>query len=134
MKLNPAIPKVMKYIALGVLIGDALMIAVFALLKKLDYTVFLGTLLGSVGAVLNFFVMCVRAQKAMENPERARLIIQRSYTMRMLAVVAVMVLGVAVSCFHAVAVILPFLFPSITIKVMQMRGFFESDQKGGEET
>jgi len=132
MKLSPAIIKETKHIALGVLIGDAVMIAVFAVLGRLDYTVILGALLGSAGAVLNFFTMGVRAQKAMEDPDRARIIIQRSYTTRMLAMVAVMALGVAAPCFHTVAVVLPFLFPSITIKVMQLLGFFQSEQKGGE--
>ena len=132
MKLSPAIMKETKHIAVGVLLGDAVMIAVFAILRKLDYTVFLGTLLGSAAAVLNFFVMGVRAQKAMADPDRARLIIQRSYTTRMLGMVAVMALGVAAPCFHTVAVIVPFLFPSITIKAMQVLGLFKSEQKGGE--
>ena len=132
MKLSPAILKETKHIALGVLVGDVVMIAVFTILKKLDYTVFLGALLGSAAAVLNFFVMGVRAQKAMEDPDRARIIIQRSYTTRMLCMVAVMALGVAAPCFHTVAVVLPFLFPSVAIKVMQLLGFFKSEQKGGE--
>lgn len=134
MKLSPAIIKETKHIAAGVLIGDVVMIAVFAVLKRLDYTVFLGALLGTAAAVLNFFVMGVRAQKAMEDPDRARFIIQRSYTVRMLGMVAVMALGVIADCFHVVAVVLPLLFPSITIKMMQLLGFFKSEQKGGESS
>jgi len=132
MKLSPAIIKETKHIALGVLLGDVVMIAVFAILKRLDYTVFLGALLGSAATIMNFFIMGVRAQKAMEDPDRARVIIQRSYSTRMLFMVAVMALGVIAPCFHVVAVVLPFLFPSITIKMMQLLGFFKSDQKGGE--
>jgi len=133
MKLSPAIIKETKHIGLGILIGDILMIAVFALLKKLDYTVFLGALLGSAAAVLNFFLMGVRAQKAMADPDRARVIIQRSYTTRMLFMVAVMAVGVAAPCFHVVAVVLPFLFPSITIKMMHVLGMFKTEEKGGEK-
>ena len=132
MKLSPAIAKETKHITAGILIGDAVMIAVFAILKRLDYTVFLGALLGSAAAVLNFFLMCVRAQRAMADPDRARIIIQRSYTTRMLSMVAVMAVGVLAPCFHVVAVVLPFLFPSITIKMMQVLGLFQSEQKGGE--
>lgn len=132
MKLSPAIIKETKHIALGVLIGDILMIAVFALLKKLDYTVFLGALLGSLAAVLNFLVLGIRAQKAMADPDRARIIIQRSYTTRMLFMVAVLAVGVLVPCFHVVAVALPFLFPSITIKMMHVLGMFKTEEKGGE--
>lgn len=133
MKLSPAIIKETKHIALGILIGDVVMIAVFALLKRLDYTVFLGALLGSAAAILNFFTMCIRAQRAMEDPDRARIIIQRSYTTRMLLMVAVMALGVIAPCFHVVAVVLPFLFPSITIKMMQLLGLFKTEEKGGEK-
>ena len=132
MKLSPAIIKETKHIALGVLLGDVVMIAVFAILKRLDYTVFLGALLGSAATIMNFFIMGVRAQKAMADPDRARVIIQRSYSTRMLFMVAVMAVGVIAPCFHVVAVVLPFLFPSITIKMMQLLGFFKSDQKGGE--
>ena len=133
MKLSPAILKETKHIAIGVLIGDVLMLAVFALLKRLDYTVILGALLGSAAAVLNFFVMGVRAQRAMADPDRARIIIQRSYTTRMLLMVAVMALGVAAPCFHVVAVVIPFLLPSITIKMMHVLGLFKPDGKGGEK-
>ena len=132
MKLSPAIIKETKHIALGVLIGDVAMIAVFALLKKLDYTVFLGALLGSAASILNFFLMGVRAQKAMADPDRAAMIIRRSYTARMLFMVAVMAVGVLAPFFHTVATVLPFLFPSITIKVMQLMGMFQSREKGGE--
>ena len=134
MKLSPAIIKETKHITIGVLLGDVLMIAVFALLKKLDYTVFLGAFLGTAAAILNFFAMGVRAQKAMADPDRAAMIIRRSYTVRMLFMVAVMAAGVAAPCFHVVAVVLPFLFPSITIKMMQLLGVFKPKEKGGKDT
>jgi len=40
---------------------------------------------------------------------------QRSYSMRMLLVVIVGVIGLKVSCFHPVAVLVPFLFPRVVI-------------------
>lgn len=133
MKLSPAIWKETKHILVGTLMGDAIMLVVFALLKHLDYTVFLGAALGSVTVVVNFFLMGVRAQKAMEDPDRARLIIQKSYTTRMLLMVAVMAVGVMVDCFHTVAVIIPFLFPGLTIKLMQILTHTRSGEKGGEK-
>ena len=120
MKLSPAIIKETKHIAVGVLIGDAVMIAVFALLKRLDYTVFLGAALGSIAVIVNFLLLGIRAQRAMEDPDRARVIIQRSYTFRMLLMVAVMAIGVIAPCFHTVAVVIPFLLQSVTIFVMQL--------------
>ena len=131
MKLSPAIIKETKHIAVGVLIGDAVMIAVFALLKRLDYTVFLGAALGSIAVIVNFLVLGIRAQRAMEDPDRARVIIQRSYTFRMLLMVAVMAIGVIAPCFHTVAVVIPFLLQSVTIFVMQLPETLGLGKKGG---
>lgn len=133
MKLAPSIKKETGHIALGVLAGDAVMLVVFALLRRLDYTVVLGALLGSTAAIGNFLLMGVHLQKAMSDPERAKLLVHKSYTMRMLGMVAVMILGFLAPCFHVVAVVIPFLLPSITIKLMQLTGRYQSEEKGGEE-
>jgi hypothetical protein len=124
MKLAPSIKKETGHIALGVLIGDAVMLAVFALLKRLDYTVVLGAALGSAAAILNFLFMAMNLQKAMDDPDRAKLLVQKSYTQRMLGMVVVMIIGFAAPCFHVVAVVIPFLLPSVTIKVMQLLGMY----------
>ena len=133
MKLAPSIKKETGHIALGVLIGDAVMLAVFALLKRLDYTVVLGAALGSAAAILNFLFMAMNLQKAMDDPDRAKLLVQKSYTQRMLGMVVVMIIGFAAPCFHVVAVVIPFLLPSVTIKVMQLLGMFNPKKKGGEK-
>ena len=133
MKISPAIKKETGHIALGVLIGDVVMLAVFLLLKRMDYTVILGALLGSAAAVLNFLFMGLDCQKAMNDPDRAQLIVRRSYSRRMLGMVIVMIIGFSAPCFHVVAVVLPFLMPSITIKVMQLLGMYNPKEKGGEK-
>ena len=133
MKLAPSIKKETGHIALGVLIGDAVMLAVFALLKRLDYTVVLGAALGSAAAILNFLFMAMNLQKAMDDPDRAKLLVQKSYTQRMLGLVVVMIIGFAAPCFHVVAVVIPFLLPSVTIKVMQLLGMYNPKEKGGEK-
>ena len=133
MKISPAIKKETGHIALGVLIGDVVMLAVFLLLKRMDYTVILGALLGSAAAVLNFLFMGLDCQKAMNDPDRAQLIVRRSYSRRMLGMVIVMIIGFSAPCFHVVAVVLPFLMPSITIKVMQLMGLYNPTEKGGEK-
>ena len=58
MKIQKAVLTETKHIAIGVLIGDAVMCGVFAALKKFDYTVPLGALLG-VGAALVWGVYSV---------------------------------------------------------------------------
>ena len=109
------------------------MLIVFALLKRLDYTVSLGAVLGSAAAIGNFLLMAVNLQKAMDDPDRAKLLVQKSYTQRMLGMVVVMIIGFAAPCFHVVAVVIPFLLPSVTIKVMQLLGMYNPKEKGGEK-
>ena len=46
-------------IALGQIVGIVIMVGVFALLNRLDYTVVLGGLAGGLVATLNFFFMAV---------------------------------------------------------------------------
>ena len=58
---------------------------------------------------------------------------RRSYSQRMLGMVIVMIVGFAAPCFHVVAVLLPFLFPGIAIKVMQLLGLYKPQKKGGEK-
>lgn len=133
MKLAPSIKKETGHIAVGVLAGDAIMLVVFALLKKMDYTVLLGALLGSAAAIGNFLLMGIHLQRAMSEPERAKLLVHKSYTMRMLGIVAVMIIGFLAPCFQIVAVVVPFLLPSVTIKLMQLTGRYQPGKKGGEE-
>ena len=131
MKLSPSVRKELGHIVLGVLIGDAIMIAVFAALKRLDHTVLLGALLGSAAAIGNFLLMCLAVQRAMDNPDRAKAIVQGSYGKRMLGMVAVMVIGLVVPWFHTVAVLIPFLLPGMTIRVMQLLGVNRQEKGGG---
>ena len=71
MKVQKAVLKETGHIAIGVLLADVLMCAVFAIVHKFDYTVVLGALLGTAIAVANFFLLGVTLQKAvgMKNPE-----------------------------------------------------------------
>ncbi len=122
-KVQPAVKKETANIAIGTLSLSAIMLVVFLILKKLDYTVILGTLLGSGWAILNFFLMGLTIQKATadKNENRSRSIMQFSYSMRMLATLGVGALGVFVPIFNWVAVVCPILFPRITIFVMSIK-------------
>ncbi len=133
MKVQPAVLKETGHIALGVALGDIVMVIVFALVKRLDYTVFLGALLGSAAAIGNFWLMCLACQRAMKDPERAKVLVQRSYTRRMLGLVAVMIVGFAAPCFHVIAVVVPLLLPGATIRVMGLLGQKKQEEKGGEK-
>ena len=80
-----------------------------------------------------FLLLGLGAQRAMEDPDRAKALVQRSYMLRMLGLVAVLVLGVAAPCFHVIAVIVPILMPSVTIYVMRLLGLDKPKEKGGEK-
>ena len=133
MKLAPSIKKETGHITVGVLAGDAMMLVVFALLNHLDYTVVLGAALGSAATIGNFFLMAINLQKAVDAPDRAKFLVKKSYTQRMLGIVIVMIIGFVAPCFHVVAVVIPFLLPSVTIKVMQLLGMYDPKEKGGEK-
>ena len=132
MKISEAVRKETGHIAVGVIVGSAAMIGVFALLHRLDYTVVLGALLGSVFSILNFLLMGLAVQRAMDHPDRAELMVKQSYSRRMLLMAIVMIVGFAAPCFHVVAVVIPFLLPRLTILVMQLTGMYQPQKKGGE--
>ena len=69
-KIDPTVLKETKYIALWVLIFSALMQAVFLVLRAWDYTVLLGNLLGGGVAVLNFLLMGITVQNALQKEEK----------------------------------------------------------------
>ena len=131
MKICETVRKETVRIALGVLIGDAIMLGVFVALGKLNYTVLLGALLGSIAAVGNFFSMGLAVQKAMNDPDNAKRIVQRSYTMRMIAMAAILIVGFVLPWFHRIALVIPFLLPSLTIQAMRLLGLYKPTEEGG---
>lgn len=128
MKFQPSTRKEVKRISAGVLIGSALMVAVFAAVGKFTLDVLWGALLGDAVAIGNFIYLCLSVQKAAAGDEvKARLVMRTSYTLRMLVVVAALAVGMAVDTFHWLAVIIPLLLPRITIFVLQLTGAYRPD-------
>lgn len=148
MKIQPTVRQETVRIAKGTCILSFVMLIVFALLKKLDYTVLLGALLGTATAVGNFFLLGLSVQKAADmmkgvemppEPEededgeeqpaapmppeiaQAKQKMQLSYTGRMILMAAVGILGLTLPCFHAVATVLPLLFPRMIIHLWSMQ-------------
>lgn len=140
MTVQPAVRQETKRIAGGTLILTAIMLLIFALLGRFDYTVLLGALLGAVYAVGNFFLMALSVQIAAEkmngarpaplpetddeeaedpplSPEaqEARKKMQLSYTWRMLLLIAVAIIAIKAPCFNAIAALVPIMFPRIVI-------------------
>ena len=143
MKVQPAVRQETARIALGTGILTVLMIAVFLIIGRFDWTVLTGALLGWAAAVGNFFLMALTVQKAaddmkpIETPEtadgdedsdadekelplsedakRGKQRMQLSYTLRMLGLAVIAILGVTLPWFQSVAVLVPLLFPRLVI-------------------
>ena len=101
-------------IAIGEAVLCAAMCGVFAILRRFSASVALGALYGGAWACLNFFLMGLTVQKAAASGDRAKRIMQASYTARSLALLLVAALGILLPCFHTVAALVPLLFPQIT--------------------
>ena len=138
-KIQKAVKDETLYVTLGVLIGDGLMLLVFFLLDKLDYTVWLGTALGSVFAVLGFFLLGLSVQKVTDSqmtPEAAARYMKSCYTLRMMLMLLVIILGVVVKYFHFVAVIVPFFMPQAAalLRKHRLKGRKTPEEKKTEES
>lgn len=104
-------------------------LAVFALLGRLDGTVWLGTAVGAGFAVFNFVLLGFTMQRAAGNAEKAKQIAQFSYSVRMLLTCVVAILGFQLGALNGVATALALFFPRITISVMQLLGFYKPQPK-----
>ena len=129
MHLQPATRREIKRISTGVLLGSALMVAVFAVLGRFTWPVLWGALLGDAVAIGNFVFLGISVQKAAAAEAlRGRQIMQFTYSLRMLIVVAALALSMAVEVFYWLAVLIPLLLPRITILVLQIIGAYKPDK------
>lgn len=129
-KVDPVVIKETKYLAVWVGVLSLLMQAVFLVVRRWDYTVLLGNLLGGIAALGNFFLMGLSVQKALDKDEKgAKSAMKVSQAYRTLLVLVLVILGVVLPWFHTLAVILPIFFPRIGIA---LRPLF--DRHGGDRT
>ena len=129
MKLQDASKKEIKRIAKGTAVCDLLLIAGLFILSlggigKFDYKVFTGVLGGSVVAVLNFTVMCLTIQKAVDIAAQKQMksFIQGSYNGRLLLQAGWIVAAFLIPHLSVVAAAAPLLFPNLTIFYLQSKG------------
>ena len=129
MKLQPASKREIKRIAIGTGVCDLILLAVLFVLSlegllTFNYTVFLGALIGSCVAVLNFTIMCLTIQKATEIEEKKQMkaFIQGSYNGRLMLQAAWVVIAILVPHFQVIASAAPLLFPNLTIFSLQSKG------------
>ena len=134
MKLQQAVKRETAHIALGTAAFTAVENACFALAGRWDAAVLAGSVLGAAIAVGNFFVLAltVQAAAATGDEKRSKLKVQFSYSLRMLVILLALVAGFALPWFNGVAMVIPLLFPRLTIFLMQLTGAYKPD-KGGKE-
>ena len=129
MKLQPASKKEIKRIAIGTGAFDLILLAALFVLSlegllTFNYTVFLGILIGSCVAILNFTIMCLTIQKAtgIDDQKQMKAFIQGSYNGRLMLQAGWVVVAILVPHFQVVASAAPLLFPNLTIFYLQAKG------------
>ena len=123
-KIDSIVLRETSYIAVWTLILSAVMQAVFLIINRWDYTVILGNLLGASANLLNFFLMALTVQKALEKEEKeAKQTVKLSHSLRMLMLFVVALTGILLPCFNTIASVIPFFFTRIAI---MFRQFFKN--------
>jgi len=156
-KIDSVVKRETLYIAMWTLIFSVLMEAVFLIGGWFDYRVPLGNLLGGTAAVLNFFLMGVSVQIAVEKDraandysngadeadeaeeassqrihKEAKQVMKISQMLRNFMLIGFCAAGAAAPCFNLVAVLVPLLFPRIAVMLRPMFLRREEASKGGE--
>lgn len=130
MKLQSASKKEIRRIAVGTLACDGIMIAGLLFLSQFGIGTFrlcpilLGAACGSIIAVINFAILCLTVQNAVEikNQKKMKQRFQRSYNIRLLLQAAWVVACFAIPQIHFVAGAAPILFPNVVIFYLQFKG------------
>ncbi len=122
-KPGEVVLKETRYIAASVFILSIILQIVFVVIKKWDYTVLLGNLLSGTSVVLNFLAMGMTIEKAVTQEEKsARATAKTSQTLRQLALFVIVAIGVLLPFFNTWTVIIPLIFPRISISLRPLFG------------
>ena len=129
MKLQPASRKELFRIAIGTLVCDAVLIAALFVLSLVGvgsfdvFRILLGAACGSVVAIVNFAILCLTVQSAVEieNKKKMKARFQLSYNIRLVLQAGWVVLCFVLKPIHFVAGAAPILFPNVVIFFLQSR-------------
>ena len=83
--------------------------------------------------MLNFYLMSLSVKRALGRGVQGKNRMLLSYILRMFLMVAIMAVGILCPYFHWIAVIVPYLFPSLTICAMRFLHLYEPGRFGEEE-
>lgn len=115
--VDPVIKKETKFIAYVVLILSALMQAVYLIIGHWNYTVLLGNVLGGGAGILNFFLMGLGLQSALdkEDSKGAKTTVSFSHTYRNLMMLAVLAIAYFVPVFDIIPTIIALFFATLGV-------------------
>jgi len=129
MKLQSASQREVKRIACGTAVGGILLVVVMFMLSKIgigafDFRVIIGAIGGCIIAVLNFALMCLTIQRAVNIDEQKSMkaFIQGSYNGRLLLQAGWIVAAYMMPWVNVFAAAIPLLFPNLIIFYLQARG------------
>ncbi|MBR5923521.1 MAG: hypothetical protein IKZ59_06990 [Clostridia bacterium] len=122
-KIDGTVIKETRYIALFSCVLSLLMQAVFLIvLRRFDYTVLLGNLLGLLIGVGNFFFMGIGVQKALKkDADEAKKVLRFSQTARFFGIFVLTIVGVLIPIFDVIALMISIFFPRIAIAAKQIK-------------
>ena len=134
-------------LALGVTALVGAMLAVYAIIGRLKLQVVFGGIYSGALGVLNFFLMGLMvhsiveraAEKERSDEEIAELSLEMKRRMqfsrnaRMVALFGLLVLGIVAFHFDALATILPVVFPSVVVRVLQIMEARKAPEAEGSE-
>ena len=111
-------------IAIGQAVGVGVMLGIFALLGRFDYTVVLGGLVGALVALLNFFFMAVSLSLAsdravQQDVKGGKGLVRSSYAIRTVVMFTVLFLcGKSGHC-NVIALVVPLLLVQPTLLIAE---------------
>ena len=135
MQKNRGVLRQVGGLAAALLVCIAVMLAVYALLGRLDRMVLLGALFGWLLAIGNFLSLSITVSNALDraanggSTQKAQLEIQTSSVVRPLVLAVIYIVLFRAKVCDPVAALLPLLFAQVAIKVLE---FFRNDKKGGD--
>ena len=116
MKIDKVVKKETKYIIIWVMLLSLLMQSIFLVTGFWDISVLLGNILGAFVAVLNFFLMGLAIQSAVQKSEEdAKKSMNVSSSYRRLMIIVFVIIGIIVPFFNIWEVIIPLFFLRVAI-------------------
>ncbi len=119
-KIDDTVVRETRYIAGVAIILSVVMEAVFLIIGMWSYKVLLGNIFGGTVAVVNFLLMGITVQKAVQKDEKdAAALMKLSQTLRNLMLLIAAALALAF--INPIAAIIPLFFPRIAIFLIPLR-------------